>query len=172
MEAARPPDPRRTWRLEPLTPADTAAGDRPAFELPREVALFQVHWVEYHDDLPSARNMAYKDALVTSGPVLCNDIDMPPAPEGRVPACVPFADRAEARFVPSPKKPCGGLNVWSRCNDLKDARDRPPRLFWLRRIVERNEPPSPPAPLQRWVRDSAGRVDRAHGATCRSRRAR
>jgi hypothetical protein len=108
-----PPDPRRSWRLEPLSPAEAAEGDRVAFELPQETALFEVRWVEYHDDLPASRNLAYRDALVTSGPVPCNDIAMGPAPEGRISACVPFADRAEARFVPEPEKPCGGLAVWT-----------------------------------------------------------
>jgi hypothetical protein len=43
---------------------------------------------------------------VASGPVLCNDIDLGPAPPGQIAACVPYANRAEARFVAEPAKAC------------------------------------------------------------------
>jgi len=39
--------------------------------------------------------------------VLCNDVHLGPAPEGEVAVCVPFADYAQARFVPAPEAACG-----------------------------------------------------------------
>jgi hypothetical protein len=46
--------------------------------------------------------------MVVSRPVLCNDIAMEPPPAGHVAMCVPFATRAEARFVPDPALACEG----------------------------------------------------------------
>ena len=51
------------------------------------------------------RDTPRQKALAVSGPILCNDVDLNPAP-GRVAACVPFADRAEARLVPSSPEAC------------------------------------------------------------------
>ena len=101
-----PPDPHRSWRLVPLLPAEASPGDRVAFELPRETALFWVYWSEQNEVNPSARSVRWRDALVVSGRVLCNDIGLGPAPAHQVAACVPFADHAEARFVPSPGAAC------------------------------------------------------------------
>jgi hypothetical protein len=101
-----PPDPRRSTRLVPLSPEDASKGDRVAFELPQETALFWLQWGEQHEDNRSSRRIRFRDALVTSGPVLCNDIDLGPAPPDQVAACVPYADRAEARFVPRPREAC------------------------------------------------------------------
>jgi hypothetical protein len=39
-----PPDMRRVWRLAPLSPQDASSGNRVAFELPQEVALFWLQW--------------------------------------------------------------------------------------------------------------------------------
>jgi hypothetical protein len=102
-----PTDPRRSTRLAPLSPADASKGDRVAFELPEETALFWLQWGEQNEDNRSSRRIRFRDGLVTSGPVLCNDIDLGPAPPDRVAACVPHADRAEARFVRSPREACG-----------------------------------------------------------------
>jgi len=90
----------------PLLPAEASPGDRVAFELPRETALFWVYWSEQNEVNPSARSVRWRDALVVSGRVLCNDIGLGPAPAHQVAACVPFADHAEARFVPSPGAAC------------------------------------------------------------------
>jgi hypothetical protein len=48
-----------------------------------------------------------RDTLATSGPILCQDIDLGPTPAGKMPACVPFADKAQARFVADPREKCG-----------------------------------------------------------------
>ena len=78
-----------------------------AFELPPEVALFWLQWGEQNDGERSAHSLrCYRDALVTGGPILCNDVDLGPAPSGQVAACVPYADRAEARFVLTPAEAC------------------------------------------------------------------
>jgi hypothetical protein len=37
---------------------------------------------------------------------LCNDVDLWQPPSGQVAACVPYADRAEARFVLTPAEAC------------------------------------------------------------------
>ena len=78
-----------------------------AFELPQETALFWLQWGEQNEVNRSSRRIRFCDALVTSGPVLCNDIDLGSAPPDQVAACVPHADRAEARFVQSPREACG-----------------------------------------------------------------
>jgi hypothetical protein len=57
------------------------------------VGLF---WIEWEEDGNAAAG------FLIAGPVLCNDVRLGPAPPGRVAACVPFEDRAEARFVPDP----------------------------------------------------------------------
>ena len=101
-----PPRDRISWRLVPQSPAQIRLGDRVAFEIPREVALYWLSWSEQHDANHSSQNVRWNAAMVVSGPVLCNDVDLGTAPEGRVAACVPFANRAEARFVPAPEKAC------------------------------------------------------------------
>ena len=100
------PDARMSWRLVPGTGAEAALGNRVAFELPKETALYWVHWSEQKEVNAAARLSVNRDTTVISGPVLCNDIALGPAPAGKVAACVPFADRAEARFVPEPVKAC------------------------------------------------------------------
>jgi hypothetical protein len=101
-----PPDMRRVWRLAPLSPQDASNGNRVAFELPQEVALFWLQSGEQNDGERSAHSLRYRDALVTSGPILCNDVDLGPPPSRQVAACVPYADRAEARFVLTPAEAC------------------------------------------------------------------
>ncbi|HEV3141508.1 MAG TPA: hypothetical protein VGY57_13370 [Vicinamibacterales bacterium] len=82
------------------------AGERVAVRLPQETALFWIRWLEREAGDRSARNQSFHDTLATSGPILCQDIDLGAAPAGRVPACVPFADKAQARFVPDPHEAC------------------------------------------------------------------
>ena len=73
------------------------AEDRALVDLPDEVALFWVTWSE--DDVRH-------EAFAASGPILCQDIDLSPAPAGMIATCLPFPDHAEARFVPLPSLPC------------------------------------------------------------------
>ncbi len=105
-ESLQPPDPDRNWRLAPLSLADAASGERVAFEVPRETALFWIRWFEDREGNRSARMTRWRDALAVSGPILCNDLDLGPVPEGRVAACVPFRDQAQARLVPRPDIAC------------------------------------------------------------------
>jgi hypothetical protein len=63
--------------------------------IPEPVGLF---WVDWQEDGHRVTSFAY------AGPMLCEDVMLGPAPAGRVAACVPFADRAEARFVPDPAR--------------------------------------------------------------------
>jgi hypothetical protein len=100
------PDPRRTSRIAPLTPAEAAAGARVAFELPPEPGLFWLRWSESDERERDARAVRRREATIVSGPMRCNDVFMGAPPEGTVAACVPFANSAEARFVPPPEKAC------------------------------------------------------------------
>ena len=61
--------------------------------IPEAVGLF---WMDWEEDGHRVTSFAY------AGPMLCEDVMLGPAPPGRIPLCVPFADRAEARFVPDP----------------------------------------------------------------------
>ena len=61
--------------------------------MPQPVGLFWATWDEDGHRLSSA---------VYAGPILCQDVMLGPAPPGHVALCVPFANRAEARFVPDP----------------------------------------------------------------------
>jgi len=91
-----------------LTPSG-ANLTRVLVQLPREVALFCVYWTETEAGKAESTRPAevWREALAASGPVLCNDIDLGPPPAGAVAACVPFPDRAQARFVPAPAEECG-----------------------------------------------------------------
>ena len=101
------PNARTNWVVAPLTEEQRREGERTLYEFPRETALF---WARWHEEEEQRRNphavynAVSRELRVTAGPVLCNDIAPGPAPEGRVAACVPFPDRAEARFVPDPLK--------------------------------------------------------------------
>jgi len=113
------PDPRRSTRLVPLSSEDASRGDRVAFELPQETALFWLQWGEQNELNRSSRSSRFRDALVTSGPMLCNDIDLGPAPPDQVAACVPYADRAH---VPK-RASCSGPRKRAR----GEAREKSPR---------------------------------------------
>ena len=89
-------------RIVPRAGGEAGAEERVALYLPREAALFRVRWIETDGDGgPAAR-----ETWLTSGAILCNDVMLGPPPPGRIPACVPFPDRAEARFVPQPPDEC------------------------------------------------------------------
>ncbi len=67
-------------------------------ELADRTGLSYVKWKE--------GNVEY-GAFVFSGPALCNDIDIgPTAKDGKVAACIPFEDHAEADYVPDPRTYC------------------------------------------------------------------
>ncbi len=100
------PDARLSWRLEPLSDADAAFGNRVAFELPTETGLYWLHWSERNDVNPVERLAVNRHSVVASGPILCNDVMIGEPPPGKVATCVPFDNRAEARFVPEPYKAC------------------------------------------------------------------
>jgi hypothetical protein len=81
-------------------------GNRVAFELPKETALYWVHWSEFKEVDARRRTSVNRESLVLTGPVQCNDIELGEAPAGKIAACVPFTAHAEARFVPQPVKAC------------------------------------------------------------------
>lgn len=62
-------------------------------DIPGPVGLF---WAEWLEDGHRVTSFLY------AGPMLCEDVMLGPAPAGRIAVCVPFPDRAEARFVPDP----------------------------------------------------------------------
>jgi hypothetical protein len=101
-------------RIPVLTAEEARPGARPIVELPRETALFWLTWSEWRDHEPgepaSTRGRGYvsRQSFAISGPMLCNDVAVGEPPAGMVAACVPFADRAEARFVPDPAAACHG----------------------------------------------------------------
>ena len=69
--------------------------DQILLTIPESVGLF---WIEWEEDGHWVTSFAY------AGPMLCEDVMLGPAPAGRVAACIPFADHAEARFVPDPAR--------------------------------------------------------------------
>jgi hypothetical protein len=73
----------------------SAESDPVLLTIPQPVGLFWAIWEEDGHRLATA---------IYAGPVLCNDVMLGPAPPGRLAICVPFADRAEARFVPDPSR--------------------------------------------------------------------
>ena len=83
--------------IAPSSAGAPGAEDRTLVRLPDERALFWVTWSE--DDMR-------REAFATSGPLLCQDIELGSPPAGRVAVCLPFPDHAEARFVPIPTLPC------------------------------------------------------------------
>jgi hypothetical protein len=93
------PTPAVTYRLLPRGLDDDRSRARPILELPAETALFWVRWTE-------ATPYRERTAIMPSGSVLCNDVEIGTAPAGRVAACVPFPDRARALFIPAPPAGC------------------------------------------------------------------
>jgi hypothetical protein len=101
-----PPNPRLVNSIDPVSPAEARYGERVVYSLPREPGLYWLYWAEQDDGNRSSRRIRWRDARVAAGRVLCNDVALGAAPEGRIAACVPFANHAEARFVPEPAKEC------------------------------------------------------------------
>jgi hypothetical protein len=73
--------------------------DQVLLVIPDPVGLF---WAEWEEDDHRVTGFVF------AGPMLCNDVMLGPAPPAHLPLCVPFADHAEARFVPDPPTPPGG----------------------------------------------------------------
>jgi hypothetical protein len=89
-------------RIEPRAAGEAGAEERVALDLPREAGLFRVRWIETGAD----GGQTARETRLTSGAIVCNDVMLGPSPPGRIPACVPFPDHAEARFVPQPPEEC------------------------------------------------------------------
>jgi hypothetical protein len=70
--------------------------DQVLLVIPEPVGLFWVEWEEEGHRLTS---------FMYAGPILCEDVMLGPAPPGQVAVCVPFADRAQASFVPDAARP-------------------------------------------------------------------
>jgi hypothetical protein len=96
------PSPRIPIHIRPRAAGEAGAEERVALFLPREAALFRVRWIEADAD----GGQTARESLLPSGAILCNDVMLGPSPPGGIPACVPFPDRAEARFVPQPPEEC------------------------------------------------------------------
>lgn len=90
--------------LAPL-PRDAGTTDaRIVARLP-PVALYWLRWAEgFSGENVTALRPQHVFGFV--GGMLCEDIDLGPAPVGRVATCVPFSNRAEAKFVPDPILSC------------------------------------------------------------------
>jgi hypothetical protein len=96
------PSPRIRIRILPRAAGEGQAEERVALYLPRESGLFRVRWIEVDaDGGPTPR-----ETRLTSGAMLCNNVMLRPPPPGRIAACVPSPDRAQARFVPQPPDEC------------------------------------------------------------------
>ncbi|MBX9689322.1 MAG: hypothetical protein K2X27_21615 [Candidatus Obscuribacterales bacterium] len=100
---------QNTWRKIPsknssvqIRPAQkrqiySRATDQRLLDLTDEIGLFWVRWTE--DEKANS-------SFVYSGPILCNDVALGPAPEGLVAVCVPAVASAKAMFVPDPNLIC------------------------------------------------------------------
>jgi hypothetical protein len=92
---------RRDGWVKPVPSGEPIHGERLAYAVPEPIGLY---WVRWHERTPRSSDPgASREALVASGPALCNDVMLGPAPAGRVAACVPMGETsASARFVPAP----------------------------------------------------------------------
>jgi hypothetical protein len=102
-------DPRSAhWRQEPFIPpapkrvvrgarqAFGSASDATITTITDQIGLFWIKWTE---------NQTPYEGFAFSG-MACEDVDLRPPPEGFVATCVPYASRAEATYVPDPRKNC------------------------------------------------------------------
>ena len=97
---------RGTTRITARSPGEPRTPERIVVPFPTDVALYWAQWIERIDGDRRLSSGSVHEALVPSGPMSCNDLDLGPAPPGQVAACVPFTDRAQARFVPVPREAC------------------------------------------------------------------
>jgi hypothetical protein len=99
--------PKRPMTLiEPLTVAQRHGAERPASELPAELGLYRVRWLEKDPDKRWSNEAGHREALLPVGPMLCEDLTLGPAPDGRIAACVPQATSATATFLPVSGRGC------------------------------------------------------------------
>jgi hypothetical protein len=75
----------------------TEKTDQEMLALTREIGLF---WAEWREDGHVVKTLLF------SGPVQCQDLDLSPPPRGKIAACIPFPDHAEARWIPDPGIHC------------------------------------------------------------------
>jgi hypothetical protein len=97
---------RQTALLEvaPLPEVSGAGGPRVVASLP-PIALYWLRWTEGFDGADGTA-LRSRHGFGSVGGRPCDDVRLRPAPAGMVPVCVPFIDRAEARFVPDPVQAC------------------------------------------------------------------
>jgi hypothetical protein len=94
LRVVKAPAPLETV-IAPTRPEE-AANARVLLELPEDIGLYYVSWLE---------DGVAHSSLAFNGPVGCNDLDGD-APPGKILACVPFEDSARAQFVPDPAIHC------------------------------------------------------------------
>src|SRR5258707_6681683 len=80
-------------RLVPRASVEDRRQQTVLVRLPEEVPLLWVRCTEGAAPGPAPSVPAMREALATSGRVLCNDVDLPPPPSGRAAACVQVRDR-------------------------------------------------------------------------------
>lgn len=90
--------------LAPLLRSAGASEPRVVARVP-PVALYWFRWSEGFDGSDAAALRSHH-AFGYAGGMLCDGVQLGTPPAGMVAVCVPFADRAEARFVPDPVQAC------------------------------------------------------------------
>jgi hypothetical protein len=72
------------------------------------VALYWLRWSEEFGGTGATAPAPHQGFGFVGG-MLCEDVDLAPAPSGRVATCVPYPDHAQASYVPDPIGACGPL---------------------------------------------------------------
>jgi len=70
---------------------------RRKLQLPAKLGLY---WLEWNEGREVVKSLAY------FGPILCQDVEIGPAPKGMIATCVPAENSATAMFVPDPEVEC------------------------------------------------------------------
>jgi len=91
-----PGRPTTTLPVPPRRQGYPPDSDPVLLTLEEPVGLFWAAWDE--EGRPGA-------TLLFAGPILCNDVMLGDPPPRQIATCVPFTDRAVARFVPDPARP-------------------------------------------------------------------
>jgi hypothetical protein len=90
-------------RTAPIEPRDASfSGQRVAFEFPEAIALYFAEWRETRE----GEAVRPHSALIPSGPVACEESELPPPARSEVVACVPEGGVARTRLVPNPADGC------------------------------------------------------------------
>jgi hypothetical protein len=90
--------------VAPLPGVGGATGPRVVASVP-PIALYWLRWTEGFDSADGTALRSH-DGFGNVGGRPCDDVRLGPAPAGMVAVCIPFIDRAEARFVPDPVQAC------------------------------------------------------------------